>query len=123
MNLDTLVAARLRDIAIHKEKLLEAWIAETGYLPSESVVIQQTSGMDLKLWVEKKHGDLPKHEYPKMDMLEAENLQLRECLEFYENEDNWNGKNKTAHWDSMNCALEDHGNRAREALKKLQAVK
>jgi len=58
---------------------------------------------------------------PYIKQIEAENLRLRECLEFYENEDNWNGKNKTAHWDSMNCALEDHGNRAREALKKLRS--
>jgi len=49
-------------------------------------------------------------------------IECARALEWYENDDNWSGKNKTANWDSMNCALEDRGQRARDALKKLEGA-
>lgn len=47
--------ARLAFIEARREKLCEAWIAETGILPSECVmIVQQTLDGGIKCWIEKK---------------------------------------------------------------------
>lgn len=54
-----IVREKLRWIHKNEEQLVTAWVAETGLLPSESVLCRQ-EGADcvMRVWVEKK----PKHE-------------------------------------------------------------
>jgi hypothetical protein len=48
--------ARMAFINENQEKLLEAWIAETGLLPSQSVLMIQTDKDGItKCWVERKN--------------------------------------------------------------------
>lgn len=62
--------AKLAFINAEKEKIIEAWIAETGFLPTESVLMQQDLGNGTtRMWIEKKYGDLPKDQYPTMEEL------------------------------------------------------
>lgn len=42
--LEDLVKRKLEYIRENQEKLVEAWVAETGLLPSESVMVQQEFG-------------------------------------------------------------------------------
>jgi hypothetical protein len=57
------VAKKMKFIDEKKEEFLSAWIAETGCLPSEIVMIQQEIQLENKLatriWFEKKPDDLP----------------------------------------------------------------
>lgn len=52
---------RLAYVDAHKTKLVEAWVAETGLLPSESVlVVQETrdgTTVTVKYWVERRKTD------------------------------------------------------------------
>jgi hypothetical protein len=64
-----LVDQRLKFIAEHREKLMEAWVAETGFLPSESMLMQREKTGVIEIWVEKKYPGLPKDKYPEMDAL------------------------------------------------------
>jgi hypothetical protein len=50
---------KIEFISAHREKLIEAWIAETGLLPSESILMQQDIGGVTRVWIEKKPDDLP----------------------------------------------------------------
>lgn len=52
--LKDVVADRLKFIAQHRESLVSAWVAETGYLPSESVLCIQNLPNSVRVWVEKK---------------------------------------------------------------------
>jgi len=45
---------RIDFIDRNKERLIEAWVAETGYLPSESVLVIKDEAFVTKIWVEKK---------------------------------------------------------------------
>jgi hypothetical protein len=69
--IERLVKSRMDFINKNKEKLIEAWVAETGYLPSESMLMEQREATTCKIWVEKKYPHLPKNEYPKMDKMIA----------------------------------------------------
>ena len=52
--LDAVVAERMRFIAANEEKLVEAWIAETGFLPSESVIVRSDGPTGTRMWMERK---------------------------------------------------------------------
>lgn len=41
-------------IAVSREKLLEAWIAETGILPSEAVLVVEHTGIVTRCYVERR---------------------------------------------------------------------
>jgi hypothetical protein len=57
------VAEKLKFIYEKKEEFVSAFIAETGYKPSEVIMIQQEVTLQNKLatriWFEKKPDDLP----------------------------------------------------------------
>lgn len=79
----TSVAALMKTIDGQKEQLVMAWLAETGLLPSESVLVQQVSGSSYRIHVERldlegvdKHDPLK----PTYAQLEAENATLRETI-------------------------------------------
>lgn len=38
----------------HKEALLTAWMAETGLMPSESVLVVRNDGAAIRIFIEKK---------------------------------------------------------------------
>lgn len=38
----------------NRDRLLKAFIAETGLLPSQIVMVQQNTGTEIKIWFEKK---------------------------------------------------------------------
>lgn len=48
------VEKKLAFIDHHKEELLEAWVAQYGWMPSECVLVQQQDGMNVKIWIERK---------------------------------------------------------------------
>lgn len=41
----------------NNERLIEAWVAETGVSPKDSVLIQQNSGNEIRFWVRAKTED------------------------------------------------------------------
>lgn len=46
---------KMDKIYAHREKYLEAWISETGMLPSECMLMQQEMGAGItRMWVERK---------------------------------------------------------------------
>jgi hypothetical protein len=50
------VEKQLDFIYTNREKLLKAFIAETGLLPSQIVMVQQNKGTTVKIWFEKKEA-------------------------------------------------------------------
>lgn len=44
IDINKVLSAKLRFIARHKERLIAAWVAETGLLPSESELVIQDHG-------------------------------------------------------------------------------
>ena len=52
--LDIAVKKKFSFIAANKERLIEAWVAETGLLPSQATLIQQDKDGVTKVWVEEK---------------------------------------------------------------------
>ena len=54
--LNELANKKIKFINENKEALIEAWIAETGLLPSESVLVISTSEIGtIRCWIEKKY--------------------------------------------------------------------
>lgn len=49
-----IVRERLAFISKNKERLIEAWVAETGLSPSKSCLVQQDKGGVLRFWVEEQ---------------------------------------------------------------------
>lgn len=47
------VEAKLAFIDSNREALLEAWVAQHGWMPDECVLVQQQDGMNVKMWVER----------------------------------------------------------------------
>lgn len=58
---------KLKQIAAFKEKYIEAWIAETGLLPSQCMIMQENMhGVVSRMWIEKKPDEpllKPESEY------------------------------------------------------------
>lgn len=54
-----IVDEKLRIIAAYKEEYVEAWIAETGLLPSECIIVEKSDDpLITKMWLEPKtHRD------------------------------------------------------------------
>ena len=77
--IERLVQDQIKFINANREMFVKAWIAETGFLPSESMLIEQRDGNKTTIWIEKKYGDLPKHDYPKMDKM-IERLKAADAL-------------------------------------------
>jgi len=50
---------RLKLIYANRERLVEAWIAETGLKPSESMLMEQTSedGFSIRIWIERAENE------------------------------------------------------------------
>lgn len=79
----TSVASIMKMIDAQKEQLVMAWLAETGLLPSESVLVQQVSGSSYRIHVEKLDPEgVDKHDplKPSYAQLEAEIADLRETI-------------------------------------------
>ena len=55
---------RLAFILANREKLVEAWLAETGLLPSQCVLMQQDLGHTIRVWIEKRPEGLPSADEP-----------------------------------------------------------
>jgi len=51
-------AEKVEYIAAHRERLIEAWVAETGLMPSESVLCinerREGDGVTMRCWVERR---------------------------------------------------------------------
>ncbi len=54
ISLDEAVRKQLLDIAKYKEEYIKAFLAETGLMPSEVVMIQKQEGLTMRMWLEKK---------------------------------------------------------------------
>lgn len=55
--LTQLVQERLRFVAANEEKLVEAWLAETGLKPSESMIVRQDMpDGSIRMWVQRREG-------------------------------------------------------------------
>lgn len=128
--------AKLRDIEQFKERYLEAWIAETGLHPSECELIHQEGFQDKDTWgtrifVRRREGDnlIEKSQHRIIKALEAENQKMREALSFYADasyertlDDDLGYKYNPEEWLwNEPEILEDGGQRAREALKTVNA--
>jgi hypothetical protein len=56
-----LIDEKLRYIHENRERLLEAWVAETGCLPSDAMLITQECGDGTtRMWIERKPEDVTK---------------------------------------------------------------
>lgn len=54
-----LAEEKLRYIAAHRERLVEAWIAETGLLPSESMLVEQNmQDGTTRVWIERQDAEM-----------------------------------------------------------------
>ena len=62
--INELVMQKLLLITKHKEKLIEAWVAETGLHPSQSILCQRDNGDMTEFWIIKK-PDPPQDEFGK----------------------------------------------------------
>lgn len=49
-----LVADRMKYILTHKEELIAAWAAQTGFAPDQAMLVQQDMGDRINFWVESK---------------------------------------------------------------------
>ena len=58
--IEKMVEERMNFIASHRERFIEAWVAETGLHPSDCVMMQQETNEGLRIWFERKPDDLPK---------------------------------------------------------------
>lgn len=54
MKLDVYVEQVSKMIAENSEQLLRAWMAQTGLLPSESVVVMVYTDGGFRIWIERK---------------------------------------------------------------------
>lgn len=54
------VEEKLRFISANRERLIEAWIAETGLLPSESVLVEQRFSDRIEISVRRKNETDPR---------------------------------------------------------------
>lgn len=77
--ISALVQEKLAFIAENREKLVAAWIAETGLLPSESMLVQQDKGDgSTDIWVQPKSLSTLANAYEEVIRLCAEVRSLQE---------------------------------------------
>jgi hypothetical protein len=70
----------LHKIAVNKERLVEAWIAETGVSPAKSCLVQQQEGLTYRFWVETRTDRCMTHR-DELKLLEARIMDLRRQVE------------------------------------------
>lgn len=70
--------ARWREVLKHKERYLEAWVAETGLLPSECILLNQTlADGTIRIWVEKRPDKLPTNVEYEVDVKRVTDLVIK----------------------------------------------
>lgn len=73
--LQQIVREKLEYVAANKEKIVTAWVAETGLAPSESVLcVQNMADGSTRTWVERKT------DFDECQALKAENAALTRLL-------------------------------------------
>jgi len=47
----------LMDLAKYKDEYIRAWLAETGLLPHECVMVEKQEGLSTRMWLEKRRPE------------------------------------------------------------------
>ncbi len=55
LQLKDAIEKKLRLINEHRERFVEAFVAETGFLPSECVMVQKDDGGITRIWFERRN--------------------------------------------------------------------